>query len=86
MIRKQMYRVRRDGRVHITPHRPSEAGYTILYRLIADEGMILTDGERTAPAVDTNNPDEWSEIEDTAKVEIEPEEAFSILTGGAYDT
>lgn len=86
MIRKQMYRVRRDGRVYITPHRPTEAGYTILYRLIADEGMILTDGERTAPAVDTNNPDEWSEIEDTTDVEIDPEEAFFILTGGAYDS
>ena len=45
-------------------------------RLIASEGMLLTDGVITATCVDIaeNDLDKWSEIENTAKEEENLEE------------
>ena len=48
----------------MTPSRPKTAGYTIKYRLIADEGMTLTNGEIVAPCIDIDSVDGWSEIAD----------------------
>ena len=52
-----------DGTV-ITPNRREESDQPYCYRLIADEGYILTDGEIQTPCVDTHEPEEWYEIED----------------------
>lgn len=60
-----LYRyVRPDGGVTISTAKP-DADYTELSRLIADEGMILTDGENQTPCVDTDTPDAWYELVDT---------------------
>ena len=59
-----LYRyVRSDGGVTVSPVNP-ECEYTKMFRLIADEGCILTDGGATARCIDTNSPEAWAETED----------------------
>lgn len=65
MKKVTLYRyTREDGGVTVTPSRPKTAGYTIKYRLIADEGMTLTNGETTTTCVDVDSVAGWSEIVD----------------------
>ena len=60
-----LYRFNRpDGGVTVSPVKP-ETDYTELFRLVADEGMVLTDGETVTYCTDTENPGAWSEVEDT---------------------
>lgn len=57
-----LYRfIRTDGGVSVSPVKP-DSEYTELYRLVADEGMALTDGETVTTCTDTAEPDAWSEI------------------------
>lgn len=57
-----LYRYTRpEGGVTVSPVKP-EGEYTELYRLIADEGMVLTDGTNITACTDTDTPDVWSEI------------------------
>lgn len=66
MITKTLYRVTRsDGGVDVTPIKPSHNDYTETYRLIADDGMILTDGENTCTCIDTDYPENYTEIAET---------------------
>lgn len=59
-----LYRYNRpDGGVTVSPVKP-EGEYTELFRLIADEGMMLTDGENFTGCTDTDSLDKWSEVED----------------------
>lgn len=60
-----MYRYTRpDGGTSVSREKPTDGvKYTESYRLIADEGMLLVSGTKTASCIDTNNPDEWVEIE-----------------------
>jgi hypothetical protein len=65
----KLYRYNRtNGGVTISPIKP-ETEYTELYRLVAEEGKALTDGEKITFCVDTNIPELWEEID-----YIEPEE------------
>ena len=60
-----LYRfIRPDGGVSVSPAKP-DAEYTELFRLVADEGMTLTDGTNFTSCTDTDNPGAWSEVEDT---------------------
>ena len=60
-----LYRfIRPDGGVTVSPVKP-DGEYTELYRLVADEGMMLTDGENFTTCTDTENPGAWSEVPDT---------------------
>ena len=60
-----LYRYNRpDGGVTVSTVKPN-ADYTELYRLVADEGMSLTNDETTTACIDTYNPVEWSEILDS---------------------
>ena len=62
MITKILYRVTRsDGGINVTPNKPTDGTYTETYRLIADEGMVLTDGENTFVCIDTDYPDNYTE-------------------------
>lgn len=59
-----LYRYTRpDGGVSTSPVKPDAADYTIKYRLIADEGMAITDGDIITMCVDTDTVNEWTEIE-----------------------
>lgn len=72
MQKKQLYRVvREDGGITHTPNRPNEAGYTIMYRLIADEGMILVNGDIQTYCVDVDEVDGWEEIKEPTREEEE---------------
>lgn len=61
---KPLYRyVRHDGGVTVSPNKP-DCEYTEMYRLIADEGMILQKGDELTPCVDTDSTEGWEEIID----------------------
>lgn len=54
---------RKDGGVTVSTDKP-KCEYTETYRLIADEGKTLTEGDIFAPVVDTDRPELWTEIAD----------------------
>lgn len=61
------YKVEGEG-VYISPQKPSSE-YTTLFRLIADEGKVLTDGNTQTPCVDTEDAGAWREIDAPAEKE-----------------
>lgn len=80
---------RPNGGVTVSPVMPSE-DYTVMYRLVADESFILTDGEIFTYCTDATDPSVWSEVEyneeqeDTIEEYSEIEQkarAFDILMG-----
>ena len=57
-----LYRFKRpDGGVTTSPNKPN-CEYTETYRLVADEGKILRNGDNITGCIDTDTPDEWIEI------------------------
>ena len=59
---------REDGGITVSPNKP-DVEYTEMYRLIADEGKVLTkDGENFTPCADVESIDGWYEVDE------EPEE------------
>lgn len=61
----KLYRFTRpDGGVTTSPVKP-DTEYTELFRLVADEGYLLTNGETVTTCTDTDNPEAWREIPDT---------------------
>ena len=62
----KLYRfIRPDGGVTVSTIKP-ETEYTELYRMVADEDMILTDGNTMTKCIDTDNHLAWSEIPDVS--------------------
>lgn len=61
---------RPNGGVTVSTIKPDDE-YTELYRLVADEGMILTDGVTKTICVDTSDVFVWTEILDDTKIEDE---------------
>lgn len=58
-----LYRyIRPDGGVSVSPVKP-DSEYTELYRLVADEGHMLTSGTDITNCTDTSDPSIWTEIE-----------------------
>lgn len=59
-----LYRyTRSDGGVTVSPQQPDEGtAYELRYRLIADEGLSLTNGEIFTQCTDTATPDAWQEV------------------------
>lgn len=76
-----------DGSISISPELKEGASLPYKYRLIADEGKVLTDGENTFYCIDTDNVSKYSEIDkstDESSVNIElnqKAEAFNYITG-----
>lgn len=67
-----LYRYTRpDGGVTVSTVQP-DIEYTALYRLVADEGMLLTNGITTTLCVDTEDISKWSEIVDTTNENNKP--------------
>ena len=60
---------RADGGTTVSPIKP-ECEYTEMYRLVADEGKILTNGEITTSCTDVEIADGWSEIDEPKETEI----------------
>lgn len=77
----KLYRhTRPDGGVTVSTVKPESGDVTELYRLIANEGYLLTDGTSTTPCVDTDTPDAWAEVADPEAVE-EKAAAYDVLMG-----
>lgn len=69
--------VRKDGGDTVSPIKP-DGEYTEMYRLVADEGKLLTrDGVNTTECVDTDSLDGWYEIDN----DIPDSEALAIIRG-----
>lgn len=58
-----LYRYTREGGGTTVSTVEPNTEYTILYRLVADEGMVLTNGTDITSCVDTDTPDDWIEVE-----------------------
>lgn len=81
-----LYRyARTGGGITVSPEQPDEGtAYELRYRLIADEGLSLTNGEVFTPCTDTATPDAWQEVADGNDTEeISDTAALNILLGGA---
>ena len=64
MITKTLYRYEREaGGVTVSTEKPEGIPFEETYRLIADEGKILTNGKEETYCVDTDFPNEWWEID-----------------------
>ncbi len=66
-----LYRYNRDGGgVTVSPVKPN-VQYTVLYRLVADEGKALTqDGVSTCDCIDTDYIESWYEIEKQVEEDV----------------
>ncbi len=80
-----------DGGVTVSTVMP-DIEYTEMYRLVADEGMVLTDGNTTTFCVDTDDVSIWTEMVDTSNETgdttltneiLEKAKAYDILMGVA---
>lgn len=55
--------IREDGGVTVSPKKP-DGDYTEMYRLVADEGKVLTNGEITTPCKDVGSIIGWTEMDE----------------------
>ncbi len=80
-----LYRyTRADGGVTVSTVKP-DGEYTELYRLVADEGMVLTDGATKTSCVDTTDVSVWSEVVDNQDNTASTLDAEIIEKAKAYD-
>lgn len=61
---RTLYRTTKNGKTTVGPNKPAGEEYTETFRVIAGEGMLLTDGTSTYVCVDTDKPEAFSEISD----------------------
>ena len=61
----KLYRYNRpNGGVTVSPVMP-DCEYTEMFRLVADEGFVLTNGEIYTSCVDTDELNKWTEVLET---------------------
>ena len=60
-------RTRANGGVSVSTVRPLRGEFTEVYRLIAGEGKLVTNGEITAACIDVESTDGWYEIDDSQR-------------------
>lgn len=73
MTIKNLYRYENtDGSYSISPIQNEETDMPYMFRVIADEGKVLTDGIDTTPCTDTHTPEIYTETD--APPEPTPEE------------
>ena len=53
---------REGGGTTVSPNKPNTE-YTEMYRLVADEGKMLTNGIVTTPCTDVESVEGWEEID-----------------------
>ena len=80
----ELYRYENDdGSISISPEKRNEVNIEYKYRLIANEGQVITDGENIFYCIDTDDIDQYFEIDAPEDNEIisEKAEAFDYITG-----
>lgn len=81
MIIKTLYRYTVGGKTTVSPTKP-DADYTETYRVVAEDGMAITDGIMECECIDTDYPNDWHDCESSAMTEEEKlAEAARILMG-----
>ena len=84
MIIKTIYRFYKDGSTIVSPIKP-DADYTETYRIIAEDGMAITNGSIECECIDTDDTSAWHDCEPTTMREEEKlakvEKIHDILTG-----
>lgn len=74
---------RQQNKVTVSPEKPN-VEYTEMYRLIADKGKILVNGDIETACIDVHSTEGWAEI-DAPSEEVDSEanyaEAGKILLG-----
>lgn len=70
-----LYRYEREpGKITTSPINPDKVtDYTLIYRLIADECMAITDGTSIVECVDTNSSEGWTDCDLPEELTIEEE-------------
>ena len=78
MTVKELYCYEREaGKITHSLEKP-ECGYTVKFRLIADEGKELTkDGENFTPCIDVESTEGWYEVNAVEKLFSESENSAS---------
>ena len=73
-----------DGSITVTPIQRNPDDLVYKLRLIANEGKILTNGERETPCTDCalDDVDRWTEIDEPSPIPASEEEA----TAADYET
>lgn len=72
MKRKMLYRyLREDGGVTVSPVKPSGTAYTKRYRLFAEEGQAITNGEIVTTVIDVETWAGWHDCELTEELKTE---------------
>lgn len=75
MKRKTLYRyLREDGGYTVSPVKPAGTAFSKRYRLIADEGMAITNGETTTTVIDVASYAGWRDCELPDELKPIPEE------------
>lgn len=65
MTIKNLYKYENtDGSYSISPVRREEADEPYMFRAIADDGKVLTDGTNITPCIDTHTPEIYTEIDE----------------------
>lgn len=74
MTIKNLYRYENtDGSISISPIQREETDTPYMYRVIADEGKVLTDGTNITPCTDTHTPEIYTEIDEPPEPSPESE-------------
>jgi hypothetical protein len=82
---KTLYRITREnGGTTVTPNKPTDTLYTETYRLIADEGMVLTDGVNTYGCIDTDDASKFTEIKDETNVNGNENVSDGMISGDEF--
>ena len=68
--------IRKSGGVTVSPIKPENTEYTDMFRIVADEGKILTNGEIFTPCTDVGSVEGWEEIDDTENSEQATEQDY----------
>ncbi|MBP3206148.1 MAG: hypothetical protein J6M66_12105 [Lachnospiraceae bacterium] len=83
MIRKMLYRTEREGGGYtVSPERPEGKGYNVRWRLIAEEGRAITNGETTVTVIDVQHRKDceaWSDCD--LPEELKPQSIETIAQG-----
>ena len=66
-----LYRYDETNGIAVTPNIRNDGDTPYAYRLIAELGKILKNGDDAAYCIDTKTPDDWDEIDDAADKEME---------------
>lgn len=70
-----LYKFEREGGgTTVSPEKPVDIEYTTAHRLVADEGMILTNGTDYVGCIDTDDVGNWNEIPDESTTEATEED------------